>query len=195
MLDPYFWNERYIDEDTPWDIGDVSPPLKSYLKNVTDKDTRILIPGAGNAYEAVYLHRIGFKHVHVCDWAASAFLNLKKQAPGFPPEHLHCQDFFTLTGEYDLILEQTFFCAIDPALRHSYAEKTASLLGGNGRLVGLLFASPFPFEGPPFGGTETEYRCYFQPFFTIEKMEVCQNSILPRAGNELFIQLMKKQSL
>jgi hypothetical protein len=36
-------------------------------------------------------------------------------------------DFFDLKGTYDLILEQTMFCAIDPQSCMEYAKKTAEL--------------------------------------------------------------------
>ncbi|MFN5665593.1 MAG: hypothetical protein ACK461_10475, partial [Bacteroidota bacterium] len=35
----------------------------------TDLNQRILIPGAGNAYEAGYLFQIGFQNVYICDWS------------------------------------------------------------------------------------------------------------------------------
>jgi methyl halide transferase len=31
-LDQNFWNERYIANDIGWDLGDISPPIKSSLK-------------------------------------------------------------------------------------------------------------------------------------------------------------------
>lgn len=192
MLDPHFWNQRYIDQNTPWDLGQVSPPIKVLLDRIQDPHTRILIPGAGRAYEAVYLHRQGFSQVYVCDWAEEAFGYLKENAPGFPPEHLICADFFSLQGDFDLLLEQTFFCAINPALRPSYVEKAHELLVPGGLLVGLLFASHFEKPGPPFGGTADEYLSLFGSRFFIEVMEISKNSILPRAGNELFIQLKRK---
>ncbi|HMR44032.1 MAG TPA: hypothetical protein PKC40_09370, partial [Saprospiraceae bacterium] len=91
----------------------------------------------------------------------------------------------------DLILEQTFFCAIDPAQRRRYAQKSFELLNSGGRLAGVLFASHFEKPGPPFGGGAAEYRRIFEEFFIIQKLEPAYNSIAPRAGNELFIELLK----
>ncbi|RMF24648.1 MAG: SAM-dependent methyltransferase [Bacteroidetes bacterium] len=191
-LDPDFWEERYRQGDTPWDIGAPSPPLMNYTRRATTPETRILIPGAGRAYEAAELHRRGYRHLFVCDWAPSAFRHLLDQAPDFPREHLLVQDFFQLALEVDLILEQTFFCALDPALRPRYVDKCAELLAPGGRLAGVLFASPFEREGPPFGGTADEYRRLFAPRFHILQMELCEDSIEPRKGNELFVLLEKK---
>ena len=101
-------------------------------------------------------------------------------------------NYFELTGNYDLILEQTFFCAISPELREHYVEKTYNLLTPNGKLVGLLFNYLFEENGPPFGGNISEYRELFQDKFCLNKIEECYNSILPRKGKELFINFSKK---
>lgn len=191
-LDQQYWQSKYQEGNTPWDIGQVSPPLKSYIDSLTDKDLRILIPGAGRAYEAIYLHQLGFKQVYVCDWAMDAFQHLLAEVPDFPKHQLICEDFFQLEGKFDLILEQTFFCAINPSLRARYASKASTLLADGGTLVGVLFASPFEKVGPPFGGTENEYRELFSLHFHIKQLKTAKNSILPRANNELFLELIKK---
>jgi thiopurine S-methyltransferase len=112
--------------------------------------------------------------------------------PNFPNSQLIHQDFFAFQGTFDLIIEQTFFCALDPSLRKEYAKKMHSLLKSNGKLVGLLFDFPLAEEGPPFGGSKEEYLSYFKPYFSIEILESSYNSIPPRAGRELFIKLIKK---
>ncbi len=191
-LDPEFWNSRYEYDDIPWDIGHVSPPLARVIDGLADKATKVLIPGAGSAYEAIYLHRKGFHEVYVCDWAADSFKLLRRECPDFPEAHLLVKDFFELEGPYNLILEQTFYCAILPSQRTDYARKSASLLNKGGVLTGVLFAAEFNKKGPPFGGTKSEYVDCFSPFFTIEVLEPCLDSILPRLGNELFIRLVVK---
>ena len=190
-LDPDYWNARYEDGNTPWDIGGISPQLQLFFNQLESKDLRILIPGAGNAWEAQYLHQAGFQHVYVCDWAAKALDNFKKKAPDFPTDHLLQGDFFQLNWKGDLLIEQTFFCAITPDLRPNYGRKAADLLVDGGRIAGLLFARPFPFEGPPFGGTKEEYISYFEPYFSIDHMAISQHSIRPRLGNELFFHFRK----
>lgn len=189
---PNYWNDRYRNNQTGWDIGNISTPLKDFIDTLEDKSLRILIPGAGRAYEAIYLHEQGFKNVFVCDWAEIAFAHLKEQCPDFPQEHLLIGDFFKLAIEVDLILEQTFFCALNPELREQYAEKMAGILAENGKLVGLFFGVKFPKEGPPFGGTKEEYLPIFEPYFDILEMEFAQNSIKPRQGSELFFKMQKK---
>lgn len=184
-----YWSERWQEGRTGWDIGLVSPPLKEYFDTLEDKSIRILIPGCGNAHEAAYLHHKGFTHVFVVDIAEAPLRNFKKQFPDFPIEHIIHADFFELVGNFDLIVEQTFFCAIDRSLRKKYVEKMRNLFSENGRLVGLLFATEFQAEGPPFGGSIEEYNDLFKRHFNHCTFQPCLISIPPRMGNELFIDI------
>lgn len=187
-----FWNHKYISGETGWDIGYVSTPLKEYIDQLTDMDQKILIPGAGNAYEAEYLFKKGFKNVYVVDISSIALKNFAIRVPDFPSEQLLCKDFFDLTDSFDLVIEQTFFCALDPALRTEYMRKMHQLLNPQGILVGLLFNIPLNTDRPPFGGSKEEYIALFKETFNILKMETSYNSIPERAGNELFIKLQPK---
>jgi SAM-dependent methyltransferase len=194
FLDDEYWETRWQDHQTGWDIGQASPPLIQYMEKLSKRQIRILIPGAGRAYEALYLHQQGYQHVFVCDWAPTAFGHLRKMAPDFPEDHLLVGNFFELETKvpFDLLLEQTFFCAIDPALRPQYVAKAAELLDDDGTLAGVLFAQEFPFPGPPFGGIAADYRKLFGAAFEILTMEITPYSIAPRLGNELFVELKKK---
>lgn len=185
------WEERYREENTGWDVGYPSDPLKEYFDQLQDKNLRILIPGCGNAHEAAYLYESGFQNIFLLDVAATPLRQFAKKHPNFPKKHLIQENFFEHQGEYDLIVEQTFFCAIPTNQRTAYAKKTAELLKANGKLVGLLFNIPLHEDHPPFGGNKTEYLDYFQPYFEIKTFEAAYNSIPPRAGNELFINLKK----
>lgn len=191
-LDALFWEKKYTDESTGWDIGAVSTPLKTYFDQLTNKNISILIPGAGNAYEAEYLHKLGFDNVHIIDWAQSALNNIKLRVPSFPKEHLFQVDFFAHECTYDLIIEQTFFCAISPALRKQYVNKMYEMLKPNGKLVGVLFNIQLNDNHPPFGGCKEDYLSLFEEKFHIKMMDTAYNSITPRQNNELFIILEKK---
>ena len=188
-LDAEYWESRYAGGDIPWDIGHVSPPLKAYFDQLHDKGIRILIPGAGSAYEAIYLLENGFDNVHVCDISPTAIHNLQSR---FPRVNTICEDFFCISGSYDLIVEQTFFCALDPSLRRKYFEKMHELLTQDGKLMGLLFASNFEKPGPPFGGSAEEYLDLMDGLFEPIYLKMAYNSIEPRKDNELFF-LLKKQ--
>ena len=192
MFDESYWNKRYEENNTGWDIGYISTPLKEYFDQLTHKDLKILIPGGGNSYEAEYLFNKGFTNVFVVDVSEIALHNLKKRVPKFPSENLIHNDFFNLEETFDLIIEQTFFCALHPTLRKNYVLQMNNLLREKGKLVGLLFCIPLYEDHPPFGGNIEEYQSLFKPSFEINKMEIAYNSIPERAENELFIILQKK---
>ena len=187
-----FWDQKYTAGKTGWDIGHISTPLKIYFDQLTNKELKILIPGGGNSYEAEYLHNQGFKNVIVVDISGVPLQNIRLRLPDFPKEHLLHEDFFALKDTFDLIVEQTFFCAIDPSLRTQYVLKANQLLKENGKLIGLLFNSPLNRDSPPYGGSKEEYLTYFEPYFKIEIMETAYNSIKERTDNELFIKFVKK---
>ena len=191
-LDKKFWNQRYIDKTTGWDVGEITTPLKEYIDQLTDKSIKIIIPGCGNAHEAEYLFSKGFNNIFLIDLSPIALNQFKERVPQFSEEHLICDDFFNHQGKYDLMLEQTFFCALNPSLRINYVKHAANILKPNGKIVGLLFNEELNADHPPFGGNKAEYANYFEPYFTIEKMEKAHNSIIPRKDRELFIKLIKK---
>lgn len=185
-LNKQFWESRYKNKDTGWDIGQISTPIKEYVDQLSDKNISILIPGCGNGHEAEYLFFQGFKNVTILDIASEPLNNFKKRNPTFPKHQLVCQDFFDHENTYDLILEQTFFCAIDPTFREKYVNKMHFLLKKNGKLTGLLFAQKFGNNEPPYGGSINEYTNLFSKKFNIKIIEKANNSIKPRKGKELF---------
>lgn len=190
-LDSTYWNDRYVTRDTGWDLGGPSTPLKAYIDQLEDKSLRILFPGAGRAYEAEHAHRQGFRNVFVMDLTDAPFKDLLSRCPDFPKAHLITGDFFAHEGRYDRIVEQTFFCALDPSLREAYVAKMSDLLVPGGALVGLLFNDPLNQDQPPFGGTRAEYMPLFRTHFPDVSMEPCYNSIAPRAGRELWLRAVE----
>lgn len=190
-LDKDYWNDRYRDNRMGWNVGKVSTPLKIFFDGLANKDLNILIPGAGNAYEAEYLYSKGFRNVTVLDWADMALGNLLERVPTFPSADLLCEDFFHHEGQYDLIIEQTFFCALPPDMRKDYVQAMHRLLVPGGELAGVLFDAPMNSDHPPFGGSIAEYRDLFSPLFIIKTLAPCYNSIAERAGTECFIRMIK----
>jgi hypothetical protein len=193
FLSENYWNNRYLNQQIGWDLGEVSPTIKTYINQLINKDLRILIPGAGNAYEAIYLLEQGFTNITVVDFAEKPLADLARKLSNYDSKNCRLiqNDFFNLKGDFDLIIEQTFFCAIHPNLRQNYVEKTHQLLALGGKIVGLLFNKQFGSSGPPFGGTLEEYQSLFQDKFEINKMENAYNSVNPRLGSELFINFIK----
>lgn len=185
------WDNRYQNNDIGWDLGEVSPPLQAYFDQLENKEIKILIPGGGNSYEAEYLFNAGFTNVFVIDIAKKPLENLKLRAPNIPENQLLHANFFDLEDTFDLIIEQTFFCAINPKLRAKYVAKMSAILKPKGKLVGVLFDAVLNEDHPPFGGNTKEYLNYFQPYFKNIQMEPCYNSFHNRKKMELFVKIEK----
>ncbi len=185
-----YWTTRYQQQNTGWDIGYPSTPIKTYIDQLENKHISILIPGAGNAYEAEYLWKQGFMNIHVMDISAFPLKEFEKRNPDFPKNQLLLEDFFKHEKQYDLIFEQTFFCSFIPTHenRNGYAKQMASLLKPSGKLVGVWFDIPLTedLEKRPFGGNKELYLNYLEPFFKTITFERCYNSIPPRMSKELF---------
>ena len=186
-----FWEERYQKNETGWDVGKITTPLKEYIDQIENKELKILIPGAGNGYEFDYLSEKGFKNIFVIDLAKQPLENIKKRNPTFE-NNLIQGDFFDLDTTFDLVIEQTFFCALNPDLRTNYISKMESLLTKKGKIAGLLFDFPLTEVGPPFGGSEEEYLKLFSEKFNVKTLAKAHNSIKPRKDKELFFIFEKK---
>ncbi|WP_317042087.1 methyltransferase domain-containing protein [Winogradskyella aurantia] len=191
-LNSSYWENRYKENDTGWDIGHISLPLKVYFDQLQDKSVKILVPGSGNSHEIEYLWKLGFKHIYAADIAKTPLTNLKTRLKDFPENQLLHTDFFKISDTFDVIIEQTFFCALHPSFRKAYVEQMTKLLKSKGKLVGLLFNFPLSETGPPFGGNKAEYSNLFRKDFNIKVLEPSINSIKQRLGNELFFIFEKK---
>lgn len=189
-LDKAYWNARYERGETNWDLGEVSPPIKNYIDQLPNKHLRVLIPGGGNSHEAKYLWDNDFRDVTVLDISSVVIDRLKNEYKDTGIKFVNA-DFFEHEAEYDLIIEQTFLCALDPALRQAYARHMHDLLWQQGRLIGVLFNRDFEEPGPPFGGRIKIYRRMFEPYFDFKTFAPCYNSVGPRQGKEVFINFRK----
>jgi hypothetical protein len=190
-FDEAYWSGKYRQQLMGWDTGSITTPLKEYFDQLENRDLRILVPGCGNGHEVRYLHDKGFTDVTVVDISAEPFAGLIERCANWSEDSFIVNDFFDINGQYDLIVEQTFFCALDPQMRHDYSIKMHDLLAPAGKLVGVLFKVFFSGNNPPFGGNKEEYVEYFKDKFKFKVFDDCHNSIKPRVGEELFINLIK----
>jgi thiopurine S-methyltransferase len=190
-LDQSFWEKQYKINQTGWDIGYISSPIKQFFDSIKNKEIKILIPGCGYGHEAEYLFLNGFKNISIIDISKTAIKEFKTRVPNFPEKQIFINDFFNHNYKYDLVLEQTFFCAINPKYRMKYVEHCHKILKKNGFITGLLFNQNFKKNHPPYGGSEEEYKTLFKTKFKIIKLEKAINSIKARQGKELFFRFQK----
>ena len=188
-FDADYWQDRYTTGRTGWDVGHASEPLRRIIDSLTDSSLRVLIPGAGNGYEVEYLWQRGFRQLTVVDLAAAPLARLAQRLPELPEHRLLRGDYFEHRGQYDIQLEQTFFCAIDPHLRPAYVRQAHRLLVPGGRIRGVLFDRRFDRPGPPFGGNAAEYRALFNAHFELHSLRPCEHSESTR--RELLIDFVR----
>jgi hypothetical protein len=150
-----------------------------------------LIPGSGNSHEADYLLSLGFTNLTLINIAPTLLKILQEKLKNNSNIKIVLGDFFKHQGEYDLILEQTFFCARPSIMREKYVLKMYCLLPEKVLLAELLFNKTFEC-GPPFGGNLNEYEKLFKKHFTFLQLCLCRNSIKPRFNSELFVEFVKK---
>ncbi|MCW2118558.1 TPMT family class I SAM-dependent methyltransferase [Flavobacterium sp. 7A] len=193
-LDQKYWDTQYKTNCTGWDLGCISPPIKTIIDKLEDKNIAVLIPGCGNTYEAEYLLQQGFTNITVIDIAPTLVSMLQLKFANNDNITIVLGDFYSHQGQYDLILEQTFFCALAPHLRQHYVFIMHQLLIPNGTLSGLLFNKTFE-SGPPFGGNKKEYELLFKNAFNITSLEISCNSVLPRSESELAFTFVKDNTV
>lgn len=190
-ITPTDWDARYREGDTPWDLGGPTPVFERLIREKVLPTGKLLIPGAGRGYDAIAFAKAGFEVTSVdVSETACASLRARAQEAGASLE-VEEADFFTLAreGAYDLALEYTFYCAIDPAMRHAYRDQMAYLLKPGGLLFGLYFplSKPPESEGPPYGVKRDEVEASFKEHFDLVHAEFPAESVKPRRGNEILM--------
>lgn len=193
---PGFWEGHYRRGDTGWDLGQAAPPLVAWLAGpeAPPAGRRVAVLGCGYGHDALLFARAG----HVVtgfDFSATALAAAREraQADGVAARFEEA-DVFTLparfAGSFDLVVEHTCFCAIDPARREAYVAVVRDILAPGGELVGLFYAHGRP-GGPPFSTSRDEVDRLFRPHFAIRCLEPATNSDARRDGQELFAVLRK----
>ncbi len=186
--DSSYWEQRYQEKTTRWDLGQAAPAFVSLLNSQeTLTPGRTAVLGCGRGYDALLFAEHGFE-VLGFDFAPSAIAEAKSlvQAAGSTAKFLQ-RDIFDLATEFpqdfDYVVEHTCFCAIPLERRPEYVQLVRSLLRPKGELIALFFTHNRS-GGPPFGSTPTEIVQYFEADFEILSLESVANSVPSRQGEE-----------
>lgn len=201
--DAAFWAELYRSGDTGWDQGGPSPGLVDFLKEPVGAHGRAplrpglaLVPGCGHGHDGRALAAAGFEVIGL-DVVKKAVEDASRmtEAEGFKNVRFERADFLhlpaRLRGPYDLIFENTFFCAIDPDHRDRYVDTAADLLKPGGLLLGVFYNIQ-PETGPPFGATREELLDRFSRRLTLV-LDRVPRSIPRREGKELLMLWQRKK--
>lgn len=189
--DAGFWDPLFAADLGGWELGRASPPLADWFQGEDLTGLRALVPGCGRGHEARLLAGLGAR-VDAIDLAPTAIAQaIEATAPGLAID-FQVRDLFALprVPTYDLVVEHTCFCAIDPARREEYVEVCADVLRPGGELVGVFYAHGRP-GGPPFTTSADEVRARFGRRFEVLALAPALGSTLVRHGHELFGRLRR----
>ena len=189
------WQRHYDEGDLGWDLGQVAPPFIRLFESNAILPGKTLVPGCGRGHEVIYLAENGFE-VTAVDYSSGAVNHLKStvQERKLKCKVLH-MDFFgidsTHNGVYDLLIEQTFFCAISPEQRPFYVSTVARALKQGGMLAGLFYHTGKE-GGPPFNTTREDILKHFSDSFEVQQLSKSEDSAEQRKNKEWLVVLVKK---
>ena len=189
------WQGHYETNDLGWDLGQVAPPFVKLWEEGKLPAGNVLVPGCGRGHEVVFLAENGFD-VTAIDFSRGAVTYLERalEERNLNGRVLH-QDFFCMEnyhdGIYDLVLEQTFFCAISPRKRQDYVQSVTRLLKPRGMLVGLFYQTDKE-GGPPYNTTREDIERNFAKNFEIQELDKTSLSHEQRKDKE-WLGILKKK--
>jgi SAM-dependent methyltransferase len=189
-----FWSEIYQNEKPPWDLDQPAPALVDMLPRLKLSKSRILVLGCGAGHDAAFFAKAGHV-VTAVDFSPEAIERGRKLYGEFKNLQFVEADIFNLPqdmqGSYDLIFEQTCFCAVNPTLRSRLVSIWRGLLAEQGFLMGVFFVNEKK-KGPPYGASEWEIRERLKKGFHFVFWGRLKNSIERRYGKELLVYAQKK---
>jgi hypothetical protein len=182
-----YWQGRFASGDTPWELSHPSSVLIEALGELVSRGfslqgAKVISPGCGGGEDALELVRCGAQVIAI-DWSHEALKRISEKVAALDEASrarisiLEGDVFAVVPYGVDLVAEHTFFCAIDPSQRATYAHTMASIIKPGGYLFGNFFvlaeddyrtlagASLSSQGGPPFATTERELRALFQSQF------------------------------
>lgn len=191
-----FWDEIYRKEVPPWELHKPHPAFTALVPKLKLTRSRVLVLGAGSGSDAAYFAEQGHI-VTAVDFSAEAVTAAKAKYADLTNLRFMQSDIFNLptsmNGQFDLIVEHTCYCAIDPTRRNELVRIWRRLLADNGHVLGVFFAIDKR-SGPPFGGSEWEIRARlskgFQPLYWLR----WHQSVADRLGTELLVYAQKSSA-
>lgn len=190
-----YWDELYKQKQNGWNIGYANPVFVDLIEKELLKSCRLLIPGCGFGYEAIFAAKKGFD-VTALDFSSEAISVAKEFAE---KENVNinfiCEDIFNIKeykNYFDAVFEYTTFCAINLNRREEFAEKISSLIKNEGRFYSLVFPIDGREGGPPFPVDILSFYKIFSKYLKLELSLNNINSIKPRKGKEILQVYLKK---
>lgn len=147
---------------TPWDLGQPTPVVLHLLQTGSLPKGQVLVPGCGTGYDVVAMASPD-RHVLGLDISSKAIKKAKELSASLPNTNyvdFLAADFFTWQPSelFDLVFDYTFFCAIDPCMRTSWAKKMVDILKKDGELITLIYLISDQDGGPPYNNSVADYE-------------------------------------
>lgn len=183
------WEKSWEEELTPWDLGQPTPIILHLLQTGTLPEGRVLVPGCGSGYDVIAMAS-PVRYVVGLDISTSAINKAKELSSSLPNANYFtflAEDFFTWqpTELFDLVFDYTFFCALDPSMRPSWAKKLSEILKPDGELITLIYLMNDQDGGPPYNNSLADYEEVLMPMgFTALSIVDNDLAIGPRKGKE-----------
>ena len=162
---PAFWDERFEQGFTPWDLNGVPAALRDFVERQAAPGTA-LIPGCGAGYELAFLADAGWDATAI-DFSPGA-VSRARQVVGQWAARVVEADFFAWepARPLDLVYERAFLCAMPPAQWPQLAARYAALLPAGGQLAGFFFFGD-SLRGPPFAIGRAALEALLAPHFDL----------------------------
>lgn len=165
------WNQRYQENDTPWERGEPAPPLFEYLEKNRIAG-RVLVPGCGLGHDARLIASqgcevLGMDIAELALRQASAFENPPNSKVSYALGDFLKPDDSVPPSHFDWIFEHTCFCTIDPDRRSDYVTAAHRALKPGGRLLAILFTDFENGDEPPYSISGDAVESLFSPGFSL----------------------------
>ena len=147
---------------------------------------KVLVPGCGTGYEVRFFAERGHDVLGI-DFADEA-VESARRALGRFANRVRKADFFSLAeGQFDLVYERAFLCALPRALWPDWARCMAELVRAGGELAGFFYLDDNQ-RGPPFGTSKDELKRLLGRAFELSSEQAVPpaDSIPVFAGKEIW---------
>lgn len=197
-----FWEHYYHEPEIPWDLGEPAPPfIHDWLAHHPDffKQQNIqnaVVFGAGAGHDAALFAQQTGPNLNITglDYAPSAIKLATKRYGQIPNLKFLQADCLNLANNplagslkhaFDLAIEHTFFCAIQPDQRDAYIQNLIFALKPKGYVLGLFWNHGNSVsDGPPFDTSPDAIHKHFEPHFQIQSLEEAKHSHPKRQNKE-----------
>ena len=199
---------RGLGRGQAFDANRPEPALVALMERHRLPTGRALVPGCGRGYSVVQLASaertalgldiaptgVAAARDFIAEAVGGSQLEAQvdvQQADFFSP------DLVSTLGQFDVVYDCTFLCAIQPDLRKAWAEQMSKLLSSEGELITLIFPNgPLGSTGPPFTINAELVRSLLAPhgFESIEVTEVPADQLARGQRGSEVIAIWKRPS-